>query len=622
MLKSRFVRMHRLDLNELMQLPTIYWALASPNHKYVALDVQGIHENVDVFLTSPNGNSEFLALTDTPEATFSVDWSPDSSSVLVSEDRSRNERNVLYQVFVDDPLKMVQLTDSDPPFFLRGGSFGPDSQYIVYSANFDFERQKETKTISIVLHDLFSNNRVVLAKTERPSWIEPVVSPNGKFVLYHRNDLHPSGVQYWLVNTDGSEDREILNLGTTAKISAMWTQDNRVAFVTDTIGGKLQDGGSLGLYDPISEDIEILKDARNESVYFEQIRSVPCSPFVVFLEVFQARLIPHIYDLNTRKFIRLDVSQGNLLPISPVGDESWAGLYYSSTNPVDLVIFPLDETLSPSQFTNITRVLSFTSIKKDDLTPAKSYSWRSVEGLEIYGWLYLPRTRNGKTIVYIHGGPTSHSADKLNPLIQYLCSRGFVVFDPNYRGSTGYGNRFRELIKEDGWGGKEQEDIRMGIESLIANGVAQENRVGITGVSYGGYSSWWAITHFPPEIVAAAVPVCGMTDLVVDYETPRPDLRVYSEEMLGGSPYEIPEKYFERSPINFLENIKGKLLIVQGLQDPNVTPQNLRVVEERLEKHGIPFEKLEFEDEGHGILKPKNQRILYRRIADFFVVAL
>ena len=109
-----------------------------------------------------------------------------------------------------------------------------------------------------------------------------------------------------------------------------------------------------------------------------------------------------------------------------------------------------------------------------------------------------------------------------------------------------------------------------------------------------------------------------MTDLVVDYNTTRPDLRVYGEEMMGGSPTQVPEIYKERSPINFIENIKGKLLIVQGARDPNVTPENVKAVEEKLKEYDIPYEKLIFDDEGHGISKPKNQKVLYQRIADFF----
>jgi dipeptidyl aminopeptidase/acylaminoacyl peptidase len=201
---------------------------------------------------------------------------------------------------------------------------------------------------------------------------------------------------------------------------------------------------------------------------------------------------------------------------------------------------------------------------------------------------------------------------------QFLLARGFNVLVPNYRGSTGFGLAFRESIKEDGWGGREQEDIRAGIEALVMAGIAEPGNVGITGTSYGGYSAWWAITHFPPELVSAAVPICGMTDLVVDYETTRPDLRPFSEEMMGGSPDQVPERYRDRSPIHSVRDIRGRLLIVQGLQDPNVTPENVRVVRDVLNTHRIPHELLAFDDEGHGVGRPKNLKTLYLRMADFF----
>jgi dipeptidyl aminopeptidase/acylaminoacyl peptidase len=83
----------------------------------------------------------------------------------------------------------------------------------------------------------------------------------------------------------------------------------------------------------------------------------------------------------------------------------------------------------------------------------------------------------------------------------------------------------------------------------------------------------------------------------------------------------VPERYEERSPVNSVEEIRGRLLIVQGMQDPNVTPDNVWVVRDALEAAAIPYELLAFEDEGHGIHKPKNHRILYPRLAQFFEAA-
>jgi dipeptidyl aminopeptidase/acylaminoacyl peptidase len=337
----------------------------------------------------------------------------------------------------------------------------------------------------------------------------------------------------------------------------------------------------------------------------------------VILEVKGAGLRASLIDVETGEETALPEIAGNLEPLAPVDSGEWVGRYYSSTQPTDIVRFSLDD-MRPEKFTSLTRVWERTELRPDDLAQAQTFKWKSVDGMEIQGWLYRPRGEAKGTIVYVHGGPTYHSEDRVSAEIQYYVSQGFNVLDPNYRGSTGFSLPFRESIKEDGWGGREQDDIRTGIEALIEAGIAERGKVGMTGTSYGGYSSWCGITRFPPDLLAASAPVCGMTDLIVDYQTTRPDLRPYSEEMLGGSPDQVPDVYRERSPIHFVENIKGKLLIVQGLQDPNVTPENVRAVEGALREAGIEYDLLGFGDEGHGIYKPQNQRVLYPKLAEFF----
>jgi dipeptidyl aminopeptidase/acylaminoacyl peptidase len=312
---------------------------------------------------------------------------------------------------------------------------------------------------------------------------------------------------------------------------------------------------------------------------------------------------------------------GNLLPLGRAADGAWIASYYSATSPTELVRFAPDAS-TPDDLVSLTQVWDRTDVKPSHLTPAEDMTWRSEDGLEIQGWLYRAQPNPRRAIIYIHGGPTSHSEDEMNAQIQYYVSRGFNVLDANYRGSTGFGLKFRELIKEDGWGGREQADIATGAGALIEARLADPGRVGITGTSYGGYSSWCQITRYAPDVIAAAAPVCGMTDLVVDYETTRPDVRPHSEEMMGGHPEQVPERYYERSPINFVQDIQGRLLIVQGAQDPNVTPENMRQIVQRLDEHQIAYDLLVFDDEGHGILKPVNQEKLYAHLAAFFDRAL
>ena len=308
---------------------------------------------------------------------------------------------------------------------------------------------------------------------------------------------------------------------------------------------------------------------------------------------------------------------GNLLPFGSSAEGKWLGVYYSSTTPSELVSFdPAFKTVQDLHF--LTSAWELTEIKQAELTQAENFTWKSTDGLEIQGWLYRAEPNPKRAILFIHGGPTYHSEDSCEPELQYFVSQGFNVLDINYRGSTGFSYKYREAIKEDGWGGREQDDIATGAQALINAGLAEPGHIGVTGTSYGGYSSWCQITHTAPELVAASAPICGMTDLVVDYETTRPDLRSYSIEMMGGKPDEVPERYYEHSPINFVQNIKGKLLIIQGALDPNVSPENVREVEEKLNEHKIPYETLIFADEGHGILKTKNQEVLYKKLVEFF----
>ena len=220
-------------------------------------------------------------------------------------------------------------------------------------------------------------------------------------------------------------------------------------------------------------------------------------------------------------------------------------------------------------------------------------------------------------ICYVHGGPTWHSEDWVNPKIGFWVQAGYTVLDPNYRGSTGFGHDWREAVKDDGWGGREQADIRAGIEACVAQGFAVKGKIAVAGNSYGGFSSWFAITRHA-DLVNAAIPMCGMYRLDIDYDaTEMPHGREYSREMMGGTPEELPEKYANASPGNFIGNIKGHVMIVHGLADSNVGPENTHVAVRELTAAGIPHEVLLFANEGHGVFRRANVAEYLARTAAF-----
>ncbi|MEA2090526.1 MAG: prolyl oligopeptidase family serine peptidase [Thermoproteota archaeon] len=606
-------------LEALLTIPEVYGPVISKDSKYVAYTWINVHPNLDVFVVPTDGATRPIAFTETPEATFLVNFAPNSRSVIVGEDKNRNERVRLFEVFMDRPKRMIPLTEENPPFFLRGGALHPNRKWLIYGANYNVERRSEIEPTWVYKQNLETGERIALAKPNKPAWLVPRLNIQGTYVLYNRKELHPKGDQYWLVDIEGKEDREILNFGPKARIKAVWLPDGQgVAFITETKKGEPQKHYLLGVYDIVKDEATWLVDDPQRNI--EDIRSPINSHHLIVLEYQKARVHSSIINLTNMEEKPLPKIEGSLRPIGPVTEEEWVGLYYSSTQPNEIVRFNVNNVDTYS-FQSLTHVWERTKIKREELTPAEDFEWKAKDGLTIHGWLFHSKTLTKKAVIYVHGGPTAHCEDVINPQIQYLVSRGFNVLAPNYRGSTGYGVEFEDLIRVDGWGSDEQEDICAGARALIQQGLAEKGKIGITGTSYGGYSSWYNIAK-ASDLFAAAVPVCGMTDLVVDYETTRPDLRPYSEEMLGGSPREMPERYYERSPINFVHQIKGKLLTVQGAKDPNVTPKNVEEVVKRLNEADIKYDLLIFEDEGHGILKIKNRKILYKKMAEFFAEAL
>ena len=601
-----------LKLDDLLSIPALFGPRVSPDGKWVAWSWSRLGPAADVFAAPVDGSQAPLRLTETVEGdTMVVSWTSDSDAVLVSQDNDGDERVRLFRVRLADPGVMEPLIAASPNYYLRGGQLHKDGRWLIYAANLDAESGEEIETDRLYRHDLQTGERIVLARPEKGSIPCPELNRQGTHVLYSRNDLHPAGQQVWLVDIDGLEDREILNFGPRIKLSASWFSDGRrVLFVAEAESYR-----RLGVWSMDEKSVRWLVEDPTRNIEYSFVP--PNGGPVVVVGVEQAGMRASLLDVQNGTETSLQHTGGNLVPLAQADNGGWICTHYDALHPVDLVRYSEED----GERASLTGLPERMDIDEERLVAAEDFRWRSVDGMEVQGWLYRTRGEKLGTIVLIHGGPTSHAEDRFNAQIQYLASRGFDVLAPNYRGSTGFGLPFQESIKQDGWGGREQEDIRSGIEALIEAGVAEPGRVGVTGTSYGGYSAWWAITHFDSEIVAAAAPICGMTDLALDYYATRPDLRPYSEEMLGGSPRDVPDRYRERSPINFVKNIKGDLLIVQGSKDPNVTQDNVEAVTKALQRENIPYELLTFEDEGHGIARPKNLRVLYPRLADFFYKA-
>ncbi|HEV8139129.1 MAG TPA: S9 family peptidase, partial [Pyrinomonadaceae bacterium] len=182
----------------------------------------------------------------------------------------------------------------------------------------------------------------------------------------------------------------------------------------------------------------------------------------------------------------------------------------------------------------------------------ESFRYKSFDGLEIEGALIKPKGYVAGTrvplITLIHGGPTSVWQDSIESWGQLLAARGFAIFYPNIRGSTGYGHKFVEMNRAD-WGGGDYKDVMAGVDYLITQGIADPQRLGIGGWSYGGYMSEWAITQ--TTRFKAAVSGAGLSNLASEFGT---EAGSSYDQWFFGVPYENLDAFMKSSPVKYLKN--------------------------------------------------------------------
>ena len=229
-------------------------------------------------------------------------------------------------------------------------------------------------------------------------------------------------------------------------------------------------------------------------------------------------------------------------------------------------------------------------------------------GLTAHAFVYPPRHpeytgipgEQPPLIVVGHGGPTAATTARFEVGIQYWTTRGFAVADVNYGGSSGYGRPYRERLNGQ-WGIVDVEDVVNAARYLVAQGKADPNRLVIRGGSAGGYTALAALV-FHPGVFKAAASYYGISDLeVLQHDTHKFEAR-YSDTLVGPYP-EARDLYRARSPIHFVDRLSCALILLQGLEDKVVPPNQSEMMADAVRKKGLPVAYLAFEGEQHGFRK-------------------
>ena len=331
-----------------------------------------------------------------------------------------------------------------------------------------------------------------------------------------------------------------------------------------------------------------------------------------------ARTRVKIYDTRTNKPIELpETTNGDIRGVNISRSEQLMAFYVNgSRTPNDLHIY----NFATRNVTKLTNSLS-PAIDRNDLVEAEVIRYKSFDGMEIPSILYKPRQANANNkvpaVLWIHGGPGGQTRTNYSAEMQFWANRGYVILGVNNRGSSGYGKTF--FAADDGKHGREPLwDCVAAKKYLKSLGYVDENKIGIMGLSYGGYMVLAALT-FKPEEFSVGVDLFGVSNWVRTLESIPPywqSIRKFLYKEVGNP--ETQAAYLrEISPLFHADKIKRPLMVLQGANDPRVIKAESDGIVEAMKRNGGRVEYIVFDDEGHGFSKRANEIRAYQAIANF-----
>jgi dipeptidyl aminopeptidase/acylaminoacyl peptidase len=217
-------------------------------------------------------------------------------------------------------------------------------------------------------------------------------------------------------------------------------------------------------------------------------------------------------------------------------------------------------------------------------------------------------------VILVHGGPTGAWTNRFDAWGQLLAAHGFVVLSPNVRGSTGYGYDFMVMNRFD-WGGADFKDVMAAADWLIQQGIADPDRIGIGGWSYGGYMAAWAVTQ--TTLFKASVSGAPMTDLALEYGAEDAAINAYDTWFMG-NPYENLPLFSGRSPVTFVKKVKTPTLLLCGENDKTDPVEQCYQFHRGLRHFGVETELVVYPREGHGIREEKHRIDVLKRMVGWF----
>jgi dipeptidyl aminopeptidase/acylaminoacyl peptidase len=542
-----------------------------------------------IYLIAPRGG-EAVALTNGETGVSGFEWSPDGKAIAFTatepESKAQKERKEKYgdilvvegdytmthlwrvevpaagEVTVPGP---VRLTEGDR-FTVGGFEWSPDGQRIAFSGSRDPDLgSMDTSDIYVLTLADKSVKKVVATKGPDRN---PVWSPDGTEIAFE--------------TADGQE--------------FFYYANTRIA-VVPAAGGTPR----------------VLSEA-----FDEQPRILAWKPDGIYFSALQ-KTSDHVFRLNpaTKAVERVtQPERGHFSQVSLTRDGKQVAFMRGDAKALAEVHISSVAPFAPKRLTTMGD-----QMKDFRLASREVITWKSADGTPIEGVLIKPAdfdpAKRYPLLVVIHGGPTgidlpTVSPDRYYP-VERFAARGALVLKPNYRGSAGYGAKFRALNVRD-LGVGDYADVISGVDHLVGLGLVDRDRVGAMGWSQGGYISAF-ITTASDRFKAVSVGA-GISNWMTYYVNT--DIHPFTRQYLKATPWDDPEIYRKTSPISYLATAKTPTLIQHGELDRRVPIPNAYELYQGLKDRGVPVKLVVYKGFGHGIDKPKQQRAVMEQNEEWF----
>jgi len=607
--RSIGARYRRLSVEELAGVPYVDYIWGgielSPDGSEVAFswNRSGTFE----IFSAPLDGERIFQLTGANERSVWPRWSPDAKQLAFLRDSGGNERFDIW--LVDRDGEHERNLTNEGGVTHRDIAWSPDGTKLAYTAN------SGGRGFAVHIVDVTTGAKRSLTDGARDD-LQPRWSPDGTLLVFcsRRDDVRTNADLYVVAATGGDATRLETRGGIDGEsIDPRWSPDGtRISFTTDTRG---RQEVAIATY----AEREIGRIERMTGSIHDECGAVwrPDGRALAYLHNEDAAVsLRRVFTVSHADHAVSDIPGMHASPDIGPDNDTTAFLFSSPSRPWD--VFVTRERAIEAQA--ITRSLPAT-IDPETLVEPSHVRYPGAGGDEVPALLFLPyiealrREKVPPAIVNIHGGPTSQHYREWNVATQIFVNAGFVVLEPNPRGSIGYGKKWREANRRD-WGGKDLEDIARGAAWLGDQKLADPARIGVYGVSYGGYLTLMSLA-LRPDRFAAGVSVVGVVSWKTMVETTRGDLREY---MLGelGDPVNDADLYRERSPLTHASKIRAPLLVLQGENDPRVPRSEAEQVVKALRDGGKPHEYHVYPGEGHGFRTTENRIDALRRALDWF----